>query len=418
MEVKKGYKKTEVGVIPEEWKVKKIKYFTTCSAGGTPNTKEPNFWGGDIRWMNSGELNDRFIFDVSNRITELGLQSSSTKLIPQKCVLIGLAGQGKTRGTVAINYVELCTNQSIATIYPSNKHDTKFLYYYLDKIYKKLRALSTGDGGRGGLNLTIIRNISIPFPSLPEQQAIAHVLSDIDALIENLKQLIVKKKAVKQGAMQELLTGKKRLEGFNEKWEVKKLGAIGKTIGGLSGKTKEDFENGNSKYISFLNVINNTVIDTSILEKVNIKANEKQNLFYEGDLFFNTSSETPWEVGMCSVLLDEVEGVYLNSFCFGFRLFDKKIDSLFLSYLINSETGRRIFESIAQGATRYNLSKINFNNIKLLFPSLLEQLAISQTLRDMDKEIESLEEQLVKTEALKRGLMQELLTGKTRLLNS
>lgn len=127
--IKQGYKLTEIGVIPNDWEVKKIGQFTDCTAGGTPSTKVPEYWNGDIRWMNSGELNYKIVREVENRITKEGLKNSSTKLIPPFCVLIGLAGQGKTRGTVALNKIELCTNQSIASIFPNENFYYKYLYY-------------------------------------------------------------------------------------------------------------------------------------------------------------------------------------------------------------------------------------------------------------------------------------------------
>jgi len=194
-----------------EWGLKKISEFTDGTSGGTPSTTISAYWGGDIRWMSSGELHLKFVADVEARITEEGLQNSSTKPIPPNCVLIGLAGQGKTRGTVAINMVELCTNQSIAAIYPNDSFCPLYLYYNLDNRYEELRGLSTGDGGRGGLNLTILRNIEIPFPNPDEQQAIATVLSDMDAEIQTLETKLAKTKAIKQGMMSELLTGKTRL---------------------------------------------------------------------------------------------------------------------------------------------------------------------------------------------------------------
>ncbi|HOG73250.1 MAG TPA: restriction endonuclease subunit S, partial [Tenuifilaceae bacterium] len=199
----KGYKNTEVGVIPEDWEVKAIGKYTDVTSGGTPSTLIREYWDGPIRWMNSGELNLKIVYEVENRITELGLNESATKLVPKNCVLIGLAGQGKTRGTVAINKVELCTNQSIAAILPSDEVFYEYLYYNLDSRYFELRGLSTGDGGRGGLNLTIIKNLLIPLPpTKAEQTAIATALSDADALINSLEKLIAKKRNIKQGAMQ------------------------------------------------------------------------------------------------------------------------------------------------------------------------------------------------------------------------
>ncbi len=146
-----------------EWEAKKIGEISDkIIAGGTPSTLKKEYWQGDIRWMNSGELNLKRVYEVENRITKLGLNKSSTKLIPRRCILIGLAGQGKTRGTVAMNMVELCTNQSIASIYPKPEiFNEEFLYHNLDFRYEELRGLSTGDGGRGGLNLQIIKSINI-----------------------------------------------------------------------------------------------------------------------------------------------------------------------------------------------------------------------------------------------------------------
>ena len=194
-----------------EWEEKKIGQFTDCTAGGTPSTQIRRYWGGDIRWMASGELHLKTVQDVEGRITEDGLRHSSAKLIPAGCVLIGLAGQGKTRGTVAINRVPLSTNQSIAAIFPATAFDSKYLYFNLDARYDELRDLSTGDGGRGGLNLTIIRNITVPFPSLQEQEAIATVLSDMDGEIAALEARRAKTAALKRGTMQALLTGRVRL---------------------------------------------------------------------------------------------------------------------------------------------------------------------------------------------------------------
>ena len=133
-----------------DWTNLKISDIAKVTAGGTPSTLNDSYWNGDIRWMNSGELNLKKVFEVENRITKAGLKNSSTKLIPKHSILIGLAGQGKTRGTVAMNYVELCTNQSIASILPNNKnYNSDFLYHNLDFRYEELRSLSKGDGGRG-----------------------------------------------------------------------------------------------------------------------------------------------------------------------------------------------------------------------------------------------------------------------------
>lgn len=207
----KGIKQSELGTIPEDWELKQIGDFTDCTAGGTPNTSIPGYWDGTHPWMSSGELHLRRVKNVAEKITDLGLRESSTKYIPRFCVLIGLAGQGKTRGTVAVNEIELCTNQSIAAIFPGQSHDTDYLFYNLQTRYEELRGMSAGDGGRGGLNLSIIRKIPVPMPSLDEQNAISSVLYEVDAEISVLTERLDKIRQIKQGMMQELLTGKTRL---------------------------------------------------------------------------------------------------------------------------------------------------------------------------------------------------------------
>lgn len=187
-----------------EWRKTTIEEIAKVSTGGTPDSTNPEYWNGKIPWMNSGELNNKRIYSVSNFITSKGLKESSTKLIPLKCILIGLAGQGKTRGTAAINYIELCTNQSIGSIHPNEDvFDSEFLYQKIDSMYEMLRYLSAGDGGRGGLNLQIIKEIELLLPKMEEQQEIASCLSSLDDLItaqvEKIEQLKLHKKGLMQG---------------------------------------------------------------------------------------------------------------------------------------------------------------------------------------------------------------------------
>ena len=182
-----------------EWERCKVKDFTKVVAGATPSTSNKEYWGGDIRWMNSGELNLKRVYEVQGRITQLGYEKTSTKIIPPQSVLIGLAGQGKTRGTAAINYVELCTNQSIASILPSDKYYPEFLYQNIESRYKELRDISSGDGGRGGLNLQMIYNLNIPYCSISEQRKIGDFLCLLDQRIETQRKIIEKYESLIRG---------------------------------------------------------------------------------------------------------------------------------------------------------------------------------------------------------------------------
>lgn len=201
-----------------------------------------------------------------------------------------------------------------------------------------------------------------------------------------------------------------------EDWEVKAIGSLGYTYSGLSGKKKSDFRNGNAKYIPFLNILTNTQIDTNNLESVCVSSSEHQNSVSKGDLFFNTSSETPEEVGMCAVLSKDCPNTYLNSFCFGFRPFENcLVDGVYLSYFFRGSEGRKLMSILAQGATRYNLSKTNLLESYIYIPPIAEQRAIAEALSDVDGLIAALDKKIAKKRLLKQGAMQQLLTGKKRL---
>ena len=246
---------------------------------------------------------------------------------------------------------------------------------------------------------------------------LATVLNDVDELLEGLHKLTAKKYDLKLAVMQQLLTGKKRLLGFSEEWKKNTLGKIGYTYGGLSGKTKSDFGVGNSKYVTFMNLMTNIIIDCNTFDKVKVSSAENQNKVLCGDLLFNGSSETPQELALCSILTEDVSDLFLNSFCFGFRLFDKsKIDGLFLSYYMRGYPGRELIKLLAQGSTRYNISKKAFLKTSVLLPHKNEQVAIAKILLDIDKELIKVKSLVDKTKNIKKALIQELLTGKTRLI--
>ena len=200
-----------------------------------------------------------------------------------------------------------------------------------------------------------------------------------------------------------------------EDWEVKKLKDLGNTFTGLSGKNKDDFGEG-FPYIPYKNIFQNSIIDVSFMDFVKIRANENQYKVKFGDLFFTTSSETAGEVGMCSVLLEHVENMYLNSFCFGFRLDDfKTLDPKFSSYLFRGEQIRQKITVLAQGSTRFNLSKSELQKLKIPLPPLPEQKKIADCLSTWDVAIEKQSALINALTQRKKALMQQLLTGKKRL---
>ena len=181
--------------------------------GGTPSTTVDKYWGGSIPWLASTEIHQKIITRATKNITNIGLNNSSAKMAPKDSVLIALAGQGKTRGTAAFLAYPMALNQSLAALVPSDKTDPKFLYYLFENMYVDLREHSSGDGGRGGLNKTLIKNINIRLPrEIKEQHAIAEVLTAMDEEIESLEIEKEKMMQIKEGAMDDLLTGRVRLK--------------------------------------------------------------------------------------------------------------------------------------------------------------------------------------------------------------
>lgn len=414
--LKPGYKHTEIGIIPEDWRIEKVGDIATISSGGTPSRANPSYWGGDIPWITTTQVDFNVIREAQQYITREGMENSAAKMLPAGTLLMALYGQGKTRGKVAMLGVAATTNQACASISISDPVLAQFTFNYLTSQYEAIRASSNG-GSQDNLSGGIVKRVQIPVPPRLEQTKITSALSDMDVLISSLDQLIEKKRDIQKAAMQQLLTGQRRLPGFSGEWNVKPMRALGNTYGGLAGKTKNDFGHGEARYIPFMNVMTDTVIDASWLEPVDVAPGEAQNLTKKGDLFFNGSSETPEEVGFCSVLLEEIPNLYLNSFCFGFRFnAAAKVNGLFFAYWFRSKAGRAAMAVLAQGATRYNVAKSAFLQLAIPQPSEEEQTAIASILTDMDTELAALEARRDKARQLKQGMMQELLTGRIRLV--
>ncbi|MDE6832761.1 MAG: restriction endonuclease subunit S [Ruminococcus sp.] len=168
--------------------------------GATPSKSNPDYWeNGTISWMSSGEVNLKRIFSTETKITQAGYDNASTKLVPIHSVVIALAGQGKTRGKVAITEIELCTNQSLCSLICKDILNYKYLYYYLDSKYEELRIISNGDGNRGGLSVKLLTPYKIPVPPLEVQREIIRILDNYseknDELIKSLyKEIELRKK--------------------------------------------------------------------------------------------------------------------------------------------------------------------------------------------------------------------------------
>lgn len=247
------------------------------------------------------------------------------------------------------------------------------------------------------------------------QQKLASYFQSLDSLIQTTSKELASLKQIKAASLQSMFpqegetVPKVRFKGFEGEWDKVKLSTLGQTYSGLTGKTKEDFNFGDSLYIPFLNVLLNPQIDESNLQKVRVENNEKQNEIHKGDILFNTSSETPEEVGLCSVFMSDIKKVYLNSFCFGFRLFNNLVDPSYIVYLLRSQIGRKLMLVLAQGATRYNLSKKSFLNAHIIIPtSQQEQQKIASYFCNLDKQLSLQAQRLEKLKQIKAACLDKM----------
>ncbi|MDM5176267.1 restriction endonuclease subunit S [Massilia sp. DJPM01] len=407
-----GYKQSEVGVIPEDWEAKRLGELATVTAGGTPSRANELFWHGDIPWITTTEVNARTINSAEQFISKEGLSNSAAKLLPPGTLLMALYGQGKTRGKVGILGIEAATNQACASISLRRGALGNFILHFLRSQYEAIRNLSN-TGSQENLNNFLVRSIQIRLPPEAEQEAISEALSDADALIESLEQLVTKKRYLKQGVMQDLLTGKKRLPGFSGDWEAKQLGEIGTFLKGR-GVTRHQSSGGSLACVRYGEIY--TRHDDYITEFFSWIARDvalcATRLQY-GDILFAGSGETKAEIGKCAAFIDKFEA-YAGGDIVIFRA--EKSDPLFLGYYLNTSPINQQKASRGQGDAVVHISSGALASIQGKFPTLLEQRAIGAVLFDMDAEIADLEAQLAKARAIKQGMMNQLLTGKIRLI--
>lgn len=253
--------------------------------------------------------------------------------------------------------------------------------------------------------------IEVSIPSVPEQQKIASYFSDLDAEI-TLHQLKHKKLLALRAVMLDRMFPKLgrsvpevRFKGFSEPWNSVVLGDIGRSYSGLFGKTKEDFGIGDGRFVTYMGVFNNAICDPAATEAIGI--DRSQNEVKRGDVMFTISSETPEEVGMSSVWLGDEENVYLNSFCFGFRPL-ASLRSEFLAYVLRASAFRSRVRVLAQGISRYNISKAKVMNIPISVPNEEEQERIGVYFCALDTLIEKHEIKIQKLQQIKSACLEAM----------
>lgn len=387
------------------------------------------FWGGTIPWMASGDVHLRRIHDVPGRITETGLRCSNATLINPPAVAVGLAGQGKTRGTVALILCSLSTNQSIALL-RANGSDlrTDYLFHNLDHRYEELRARSSG-GGRGGLSKAILEAVPIDLPPINEQQRIATILDTLDTAIRETEALIDKLKAVKQGLLHDLLThgidanGQLRPPQSDEpqlykesplgwipsEWEVFRLDTVAaRGSGHTPSKDVLSYWNGGVKWVS--------LADSHRLDQIYIHETDKEI----SELGIANSSAVLHPEG--TVIMSRDAGIgksailgcnmAVSQHFMAWRC-GEKLNNLFLYFYLQREKPK--FEAIAMGSTIKTIGLPFFKSYQIALPPRREQDQAAAIMMETEQHLTAHVAELEKLRQQKIGLMNDLLTGRVRV---
>lgn len=406
-----GYQRTEMGFIPADWTRSTIGEIATIYSGATPSTQVARYWNGDIPWCVPTDItahDGKYLYSTGRRLTRAGLDSCAATLLPVGTLLLCSRA---TIGEVKIARTDVCTNQGFKALVCHKDVSHEFVYYLLLTLKPRMVERASGStfleiGKRD------LASIPIALPVETEQRAIAEALSDVDELLGALEALIAKKRAIKQAAMQQLLTGKTRLPGFSGEWETKKIEE-------LATVDPENLSSATDPGFSF-NYISLEQVDAGRL------------LGFTEEIFRTAPSRARRVLRHDDVLMSTVRPNLMAHLHFksslvpraicstGFavlRTRPDKADARFLfAHLFGYVVNNRI-EKLLAGSNYPAISSRDVRMIELPCPpTAAEQTAIAAVLSDMDAEIAALEARRDKTRAIKQGMMQQLLTGRVRLV--
>lgn len=398
----KGYKKSAIGIIPEDWEVKRFNKIAKFYSGGTPLTSKKEYYDGNIPFIKSGEI----YFNKTNQfISEEGLLNSSAKMVNLGDLLYALYGANS--GEVAICKINGAINQAVLCI--QTDIDKIYIYNYL--LNEKQTIISKYlQGGQGNLSADIIKNLDIPIPPFPEQQKIAEILSTWDEAIANCKTTITTIKDRNKGLAQQLLTGKKRLGGFTDKWKKTQLGNI---INRVTSKNEE---------------LNDTVVTISAQRGFVLQedffnkrvASDTLSGYYlinKGQFAYNKSYSNGYPMGAFK-RLNDFEKAVVTTLYICFELKENISSDYMVHFFENGFMTNNLMKIAKEGGRAHGLLNIgleDFMSLELTMPSFEEQIAIAQVLEIAEQELKSYETKLEALQLQKKGLMQQLLTGKIRV---
>lgn len=408
------------GSLPNDWKIREIANIAEVVGGSTPSTSNEDYWGGGIPWATPTDitaLSGNIISETEDAITEEGLESASTHILPPKSVLMTSRA---TIGKCAINTVEMATNQGFKNLIPSDEIEPWYLYYRMLDTAPFLNSLGSGSTF-DEVSKTEVQSVDIPIPPLPEQRKIATVLYTVDRAIEKTEKIIERVNRIKKGFKQDVFAEgyfdhqshqESQIGKIPESWKIESAADLcdGITVGVVTGAT--DSYVSPSEGVPFIRSqdVHENHIEQDSLKYISEEFHEQQNSseLREGDVITVRTGEP----GTSCVIPPELDGA--NCFSLIISRPKEEINERFYSYYVNSEKALEFIDSWKAGGVQDNFNIGVMERLPVPVPTVEEQQAIVDSLDDINERLEAERQYRNHLQRLKRGLMQDLLSGTVR----
>lgn len=408
----------------EDWEEKDFEKVFSNISNNSLSREKLNYVNGLAKNVHYGDILVKFndVLDVRKEVLPYVSDNATVEKLKNSFlkdgdIIISDAAEDETVGKCVelynVNDEKILSGLHTIAVRPKESFAPKYLGYYMnsnsyhDQLLKLMQGTKVLSVSKTAIKKTVIRNPK----SKDEQKLIGNFFENIDKLITEHQQKHSKLKALKQAMLDKMfpkqgqLVPEIRFKGFEEDWENPRLGNIGDPYTGLSGKSKNDFGHGEGRYITYMNVFSNPISDNDEVDKIEIDS--LQNEVIAGDVLFTVSSETAAEVGMSSVWTGNQKNIYLNSFCFGYRP-KIKLDNYFLANLLRTKAFREQMILLAQGISRYNISKNKVMNLTISIPRFDEQVVIGEYFKNLDSLISQHNEQITKLSNLKKAFLAKM----------
>jgi type I restriction enzyme S subunit len=401
--------------IPTEWEVRPMSRIGNVQGGSTPETGKEEYWDGDIPWLTPTEVTENRKIEISetNRnITEEGYESTSTHLMPENSLLLTTRA---TIGSALINKVPMCTNQGFQNIEPKDDVNTLYLYYQVRYAADYLDSLGSGSTFNE-ISKSMLKNVELPVPEKDEQRRIASVLYNVDQAIQKTEEIIEQTQRVKKGLMQDLFTeGYFEHQKFEEhhtlgrypaSWDIKQVEEIGQV--NPESFSAEEYEEEKFDYITLTNVSEGQILEIEETPTDEAPSRAKRKV-RSGDVLIGTVRPKQRSHAKVS---EEYNGNVCST---GFSVIrTKEMNSDYLSQEIFTHRFFSQMQAYVAGSGYPAVTNSDVKKMRVAVPPKEEQNKIAEVLKEHDEEIENLEMEKKQLQRLKKGLMQDLLTGEVR----